>query len=468
MASGDQVLGQLKSMVTGLSVKQRALLVGAALVTAATVALFVNWIGKPDLKPLYTNMEPADAQSLATRLASKQIEAQLSTDGKTVNVPADKLDAARLEMASQGMPHSGRLGFELFDKMNWGETEFDEKVNYQRALEGELERTIQTLNGVESARVHLVMSADSLFVDRQREAKASVILNMKSGQITPELQMSLARLVSGAVDNLRPENVTIVDANSNMPSSMPKHDPLSPEGDMEKVLTARVMDTLIPVVGPERVRASVNVQYDSASSEENSETYDPKSAVAVSTQKSDEQVGAAGNGGVPGTSSNVPAANGDTKDTTTAESDDSSQVTHSEANSYVVSKVVKHTLQPAGRVQRISAALVVDDAVEVKEVNGKRTQNRHKRTPDELKQIEELAKAAIGFDAARGDVVAVQNISFREAEEAAAMGKPSIVEKARVILTSWSSLIRYAVLLLLPLRILARFAAGKKASSDNI
>jgi len=255
MASGEQVLGQLKGMVTGLSVKQRVVLVGAALVTAATVALFVNWIGKPEYKPLYTNMEQADAQSLVSRLAPKNIEAQVSPDGKTVSVPADKLDSARMELASQGMPHSGRLGFELFDKMNWGETEFDEKVNYQRALEGELERTIQTLNGVESARVHLVMPSDSLFVDRQREAKASVILNMKSGQITPELQMSLARLVSGAVDTLRPENVTIVDANSNIPSSLPKHDPLSPEGDMEKVLTARVMDTLVPVVGPERVRA---------------------------------------------------------------------------------------------------------------------------------------------------------------------------------------------------------------------
>ena len=447
MASGEQVFGQLKSMVTGLSVKQRLALVGAALVTAATVALFVNWIGKPEYKPLYTNMEQADAQGLASRLAAKSIEAQISPDGKTVSVPSDKLDSARLELASQGMPHSGRLGFELFDKMNWGETEFDEKVNYQRALEGELERTIQTLNGVESARVHLVMPSDSLFVDRQREAKASVILNMKSGQITPELQLSLARLVSGAVDTLRPENVTVVDANNNMPSNLPKHDPLSPEGDMEKALTARVMDTLVPVVGPERVRASVNVEYDPTTSEENSETYDPKSAVAVSTQKSDEQVGGPVDGGVPGTSSNVPAASGDAKES--ADSDGTSQVTHSEANSYVVSKVTRRTLQPAGRVHRISAALVVDDAVEVKEVNGKRTETRRKRTAEELKQIEELAKAAIGFDATRGDVVAVQNISFREAEEAAALAKPGVSEKVRVLLTNWSSLLRYVALLLL-------------------
>src|SRR5450631_111713 len=244
MASGEQVFGQLRSMVTGLSVKQRVILAAGALLTAGMIALFVGWIGKPELKPLYTNMEPGDAQALVSRLAEKSIPSEVSADGKTVNVPADKLDAARLQIAAEGMPRSGRLGFELFDKMNWGQTEFDEKVNYQRALEGELERTIKTLKGVESARVHLVMPSDSLFVDREREAKASVILNLRSAQITPEMQQSIARLVAGAVDKLSPENVTVVDANTNMPSNMPKHDPLSPEGNLEKELTARLLGTL--------------------------------------------------------------------------------------------------------------------------------------------------------------------------------------------------------------------------------
>ena len=120
-----------------------------------------------------TGMEPTDAQALASRLAAK-IFLSDQPDGKTVSVPADKVDSSRLEVASEGMPHSGRLGFELFDKLNWGQTEFDEKVNYQRALEGELERTIQTLRDVESVRVHLVMPTDSVFLDREREAKASV------------------------------------------------------------------------------------------------------------------------------------------------------------------------------------------------------------------------------------------------------------------------------------------------------
>lgn len=446
MASGEQVLGQLKSMVTGLSAKQRIVLVASALLTAATVALFVNWIGKPDYKPLYTNMEPADAQSLVSRLAQKNIVAEVSADGKTVSVPADKLDASRLEMASQGMPHSGRLGFELFDKVNWGQTEFDEKVNYQRALEGELERTIQTLDGVESARVHLVMPTDSLFVEREREAKASVILTMR-GQITQDMQMSIARLVSGAVDKLRAENVTIVDAKSGQPANLPKHDPFSPEGNLEKELAARMMATLEPVVGAQSIRGSVNVEYDASTSEENQETYDPKSAVAVSTQKSDEQVGGPLNGGVPGTTSNVPNATSNAKET--VEADETTQTTRSESNTFVVSKLTKHILQPAGRIHRISAALVVDDAVEVKEQGGKRVEQRRKRTVEEMKQIETLAMAAIGADTARGDVVAVQNISFKQAESVDAPSKLPTAEKIRVMLTNWSTLVRYGTMLLL-------------------
>jgi flagellar M-ring protein FliF len=447
MASGEQVLGQLKGMVTGLSVKQRIVIAVGALLSVGVIALFVNLMGKPEYKPLYTNMEPADAQALVARLAEKNIPAETSPDGKSVSVPADKLDAARLQIASQGMPRSGRLGFELFDKMNWGQTEFDEKVNYQRALEGELERTIKTLNGVDSVRVHLVMPSDSVFVDREREAKASVTLNLRTGSITPDMQASIARLVSGAVDKLNPENVTIVDANNNLPANLPKHDPLSPEGNLEKEMTARLMGTLEPVVGADRVRASVNIDYDSSSSEENQETYDPKSAVAVSTQKTEEQSGSGTNGGVPGTSSNVPGASGNPKEAADEEQD--TQTSKSDSSTYVVSKVTKHILEPAGRIHRISAALVVDDAIDIKQENGKHTEVRRKRTPEELKQIEDLAKAAIGFDSARGDALSVQNISFRQTVEAELLPKNSVSAKVRTFLMDWSSVLRQAGLVVL-------------------
>jgi flagellar M-ring protein FliF len=190
----------------------------------------------------------------------------------------------------------------------------------------------------------------------------------------------------------------------------------------------------------------VNVEYDPSSSEENDETYDPKSAVAVSSQRSEESVGGALNGGVPGTSSNVPGGSAGTKPA--VDDEDSSQVSKSESNTYAVNKVVRHTIQPAGRIRRLTAALLVDDAVESKLENGKLSEIRHKRSPVELKQIEELAKAAIGVDLSRGDTLTVQNLSFAQpAVEAPA--KPTSVERVRTMLNDWSSYVRYATILLL-------------------
>src|SRR5271166_3452840 len=261
MPSLDQIQKQLKDFIVGLTVKQRVLLVGAVVLTIAVLAAFAHLISTPDYVPLMTGMEPADAQALAEKLAAKNISYQLSPDGKGVNVPSDKLDSSRMEIASDGMPHSGRLGFELFDKLNWGQTEFDEKVNYQRALEGELERSIQTLRDVESVRVHLVMSTDSVFLDRERPAKASVILKLRSGRLPEETQLGIARLVSGAVDKLSPENVTVIDADTNRPLGTQRHGAFS-DGTVEQEYTAKLLQTLEPVVGPQHVRASVNVEYD--------------------------------------------------------------------------------------------------------------------------------------------------------------------------------------------------------------
>src|SRR5581483_6502188 len=204
----NQVQKQVTAFVGGLSLKQRLMLVGATIVTIAVLALFVRMIGTPDYKPLMTGMNAADAQALGAQLAAKNIPYEISSDGKTVSVAGEQLDASRMAVASDGMPRSGRMGFELFDKMNWGQTEFDEKVNYQRALEGELERSIQALRDVDSVRVHLVLPTDSVFLDRQRNAKASVILRLKSGRLSDDTQMAIARLVSGAVDELSPDNVT--------------------------------------------------------------------------------------------------------------------------------------------------------------------------------------------------------------------------------------------------------------------
>jgi flagellar M-ring protein FliF len=446
MASFSQIANQGKNAIAAFDTKQLVLLAGGAALLVGVIVFFGHLIITPDYKPLMTGMEPADAQALASRLAAKSIEYQISPDGKTVSVPADKVDASRLEVASEGMPHSGRLGFELFDKLNWGQTEFDEKVNYQRALEGELERTIQTLRDVESARVHLVMPTDSVFLDRERAAKASVILRLRSRQLSEDTQRSIASLVSGAVDKLSPQNVTITDADTNQPFN--RHQPGSAsDAELADELSKRLVTTLEPVAGAQRIRASVNVDYDNSSSEENQETYDPKSAVAVTMQTSEEKTsGGETTGGVPGTASNVPSANAPAK--TEDQADDTVQSSKTQNATYAVDKVVRHTVQPVGRIHRITAALLVDDAVEIQQANGKSTETRRKRTPDELKQIEVLAAAAIGLDEKRGDTLAVQNLSFQQLPDQT-LAPPSKMERVRLVVNDWSSVIRYVVISIL-------------------
>ena len=210
MAGFQDLTNQATHFWASRTGRQKGFLLGGTAATALLLAFFVRLLGTPDYKPLFTNLEPEDASALAAQLDAQNIPHQTSADGNTVSVPADKLDAARLQTATTGQPRSGRLGFEIFDKMSWGQTEFDEKVAYQRGLEGELERTIRTLSDVESARVHLVMQTESVFLDRQRDAKASVILKLKRGGISKSAVLAISRLVSGAVGGLKPEDVSIV------------------------------------------------------------------------------------------------------------------------------------------------------------------------------------------------------------------------------------------------------------------
>jgi flagellar M-ring protein FliF len=433
-----QAAQQVKGLLHGLTAAQRGWLAGGVALVGITLWVFVGLLDKPKYVTLYSGLKPADAQALGSRLGARNIPYQLSPDGSSLLVPAEQLDASRLETASQGLPRNARLGFELFDTPNWAGSDFTEKVNYQRALEGELERTLQTLSEVEAARVHLVLPRESLFTDQEREAKAAVILKTRGGALSPQSQTAIPQLVASAVEGLRPENVTVVDADSNTPL-LHAHGAGGNAGyDLDEALQKTLLRTLEPVVGPEHVRASVHVEYDLSTSENTEEVYDPKTTATLTQQKSEEIMGGGGPAGVPGTASNLPtgAAAGTTKTVVTASE---SQSSHSESETYVVSKSVRHTLQPAGRIRRIAAAVLIDDAVEAAE--GK-PPLRRKRTADEMKEIEQLAGAAIGLDAQRGDVLAVQNLSFQELPVQKPV-PPSKVETTRRVVLEWLGLLRY-------------------------
>jgi flagellar M-ring protein FliF len=444
MAGFSDATQQAKQFWTSRTTGQKGLLLAGGAVTILLLAFFSRMIGSPDYKPLYTGLESADAQTLTAQLDAQGVPHQASADGKTISVPADKLDAARLQTATQGAPHSGRMGFELFDKVSWGQTEFDEKVTYQRALEGELERTIETLSDVASARVHIVMPTDSAFADSQRAAKASVILKLRHDTLSKDAVLAISRLVSGAVDELKPEDVSIVDADSDRSLGL-SHDGQADGEATEATLAQRLVATLEPVVGVDKIRASVNIDYDQGSTDETQQKYDPAVSALLSEQKTQQQAGggtgpgAAGSaaGGVPGTSSNVPS-----NQPKTAAPQTPTQSSMSDSSEYGVNKVETHTVVPAGRIQRVTAAIVVDDAIVRNVVGGKTTYTRRKRSQDELDRIQQLAEGVIGFDVKRGDTISVQDLAFDAPVTAADLPAPTLVERAQKTVTDYSSLMR--------------------------
>ncbi len=443
------LLNRLQQVWARWTARQRLVLSGGAVLTLVAIIGLLKAFSTPEYKPLMVGMQPEDVQAVSGQLAAKKIAFQLSTDGKGINVAADQLDAARLEVASEGSPHSGRMGFELFDKSSWGQTEFDEKVNYQRALEGELERTIATLSDVKSARVHLVMPTASVFLDRERAAKASVTLRMKHGSLSPDQLHAIARLVSGAVDGLAPHDVTIIDADSN--ESLSERSGSLEGRELEAEFTKRLLATLGPAVGIDNLRASVNVEYDLSSSEESQDKFDPTVSAVLTSQKSQEQIGGGGaTGGVAGTASNLPNA-GSVPQTMPGE--DNAQTTSSESATFGVNKVVRHTVSPAGSIRRISAAILVNDSLDRKQVKGQWITTPHKRAQAQLDQLAELARGVLGADKNRGDVITVQNMTFDT--EALSDVTPTMVDKLKTRLTDFAAPLRYAAMLLLLLLVWA-------------
>lgn len=443
MAGLNNATEQAKQFWATRTSLQKALLLGGAAATVLLLTVFVRLIGTPDYKPLFTGLDPADAQSLGAQLDAQGIPHQISADGKTISVPADKLAAARMQTAAQGAPHSGEMGFELFDKMSWGQTEFDENVTYQRALEGELERSIQTLADVESARVHLVMPTDSVFLDQQRAAKASVVLKLRRGVLSKDAVLAISRLVAGAVPELKPQDVAIVDADTDEALGLGSEGTGAGEGS---ALTDRLIGTLEPIVGAGRIRASVNVEYDQGTTEENQEKYDPTVSALLSDQKSEDRAGGSPvPSGVPGATSNIPKG----KQGAPAAAPASVQSSTTENAQYGVNKTVIHTVTPAGRIERITAAILVDDSIVRTVQKGKVSFTRQKRSQQELDQIRDLAAAAIGLDPRRGDTISVESIPF--ASDAADMEAPAPgwSDKAQKLLQDYSPVLRPVSLLLL-------------------
>ena len=422
-----------------LAPAQRRWSVAAALLLAGLLAGLFWYALRTDWRTLYSNLDQEDARQTALILSQAQITYETTPDGSGILVPADQLDKARLATAAKGGLKSGRLGFEIFDKPNWVGSVLDEQVNYQRALEGELEHTVGTLADIDSARVHLVLPHDSLFREQERPAKASVVLKLRHRSLADGEPEAIRNLVSSAVDGLTADRVVLVDAAGHVPLGPKTADMLRLTA--EQSLEEKLVSTLEPVTGAGNVRASVTLDYVPAATDETEETYDPDQVVTLSMQRTEQTTGpqpvAAG---VPGTASNAPNSQSlpvYPQQTTPPQS------AKTESGTYGASKMTRHTVENPGRLRRLTAAIVVNDRLAQMASRGKAAVWQP-RSADELRNLTALAQAAVGFDPGRGDMLTVQDLAFEENRTAQPITLPG-----QVLATAQNSpvLVKYAALL---------------------
>jgi flagellar M-ring protein FliF len=417
----DGFLEQLKAFTSKFTLTQLIALVATFVLVVGLVAGSAWWLNKGDYVLLFDDMDADSAAQVVTRLKSMKVPYQVDGGGRAVRVRSESVDELRLELSSQGMPASGRIGFEIFDRTQFGATEFLEKVNYRRALEGEIARTVATIGEVSSARVHIAMGKDSLFGE-PRPAKASVVLKLRGQRpLAASSIAGISNLVAASVEGLRPEAVVILDS-FGRPLARPSEDDNDPLGAaqierqqrLERDLSTRVIALLEPVVGPDRVRVNVALKLNPQTSEETEERYDPNTVVR-SRQISSDQANLPGAlGQVAGTRSNLPPQPSDPKTPTAAVPGAGSSRT-AETTNYEVSKTTRRVVRPPGEIARLSLAVILDDDhQQKKETDGAVSNVRVPRQREELQKIHGLVAAAVGFDMMRGDQLTVENVSFDE------------------------------------------------------
>ena len=411
MATGSSAFGQWKQFFASLSPGKRVALVVLALAGVGAVAGVAAWSGRTELAPLFTGLSDDDAAQVLQKLKEKKIPFQV--EGRTLLVPVERAASLRLELKADGVPKGGGLGFEIFDQRTIGESDFSQKLKYRRALMGELARTIRSLAPVESARVHLVLPERSVYAGRAEEASASVVVKVKSGQSLTQAQVTaIVHLVASSVEGLRPETVTIVDEQGRLlwKRRGGGGDAVGEGGDdQDRALERRTIALLEPVVGAGKALVRVSTEHETARKEETVEAFDPDSRVVRVEQEMHDATSAGGAGGaaaggLPGSRSAL--ATSPAPPPTAPPSRGASRQTSKK--SYELTKTVTHTVDPGGRVKKRSIAVLVDGRYEDKE--GKRAFIA--RTPEELKNLEELVRGAVGFQLERGDVVTVRSIAF--------------------------------------------------------
>lgn len=391
--------------------------IAAITILALSIAILVTitlWTQKEDYQILFSNLTQEDSGQVITKL--KEMKVPYKVEGNVIYVPQKKVYELRLELASMGIPQGGLIGFEIFDKTNFGITEFVQRLNYIRAIQGELARTIKQLSEVETARVHIAMPERSIFTEKDQKPTASVVLKLKAGRSLSQAQVGgILHLVSSSVEGLKPNAVTILDSMGNLLSKPSEADSIT-DGKLleyqkfvDRTFEQKIQTMLEGIVGKGKAIVRVTTKLDFKKIETTEEKFDPDSATARTQQKTTESTSGSSSGGIPGVLSNQPGQGG-------SSASGGGQVLSQkqvETTNYEISRTMNRISQPGGEIKNISVAVLVDGTY--KKEKDKTVYSP--RTEEEIKKYNEVVKAAIGFNRERGDQVIVDNVAFESAVE---------------------------------------------------
>lgn len=384
----------------------------AALIIAAITGLilFFSWAQTSEYATAFTDLQAEDGAAIVEYLKENNIPYEVTNNGQTIQVPADQVHETRLALAGQGLPGKGTVGFELFDTPSLGMTDFTQQINYQRALEGELARTIGSLSAVRSARMHIVIPQETLFSDAEKQTTASIVVDLEPGQqLSREQVQAISHLVSSAVEGLTPTNLTIVDMDGNMlangsetANSVPlaqSATQLEAQHNFERSLEQRIEGMLHNVLGPNKAVVGVTAVMNWDQVETESESYQPGaegSVIRSSRYITETQLGSDdATNGIPGTATNIPDAAA-TYQTAISGTNGGSYIRTDLTTNYEVSRSVSHIIPATGTLERLSVSVMVDNITDTVTMNA----------------IQQATIAAAGIDQARGDILTVSSIPF--------------------------------------------------------
>ena len=438
---GESILSKLP-FINQLKINRKMLLLIVGVIVIAISSISYLWLKDDNYGVLFSNLNDKDGGEIISQLDKLNIPYKFSSSGTTILIPQNQIYHTRLRIAQQGLPKGGAIGFELLDKESFGMSQFNEQINYQRALEGELSRTIAIISSVDDARVHLAMPKPSLFVRERKFPSASVALTLLPGRALSQGQIdAIIHLISSSVPELQADKVTIIDQKGNLLTGERYRDnnvniaQLEYSERIENLVRERVEKIIIPILGQQNVKVQVNADIDFSRQESTSEIYDPNSDASNQTIRSKQQIEnsqlASSNiiGGVPGALSNQPVptpsapidGESDSKD-----KDDKQKMYHLQSNktlNFEVNRQVIHSKIPEGRIRRLSVAVLVNykfiSADEVASANEENSEKEAvekwvKLDQEELTHIEALARQAMGFSDLRGDSLTVANLKFTD------------------------------------------------------